>query len=86
DQTTFTFQHNYDKPVDVDLIIFTIAGRKILTIHKENIVSKFVMIDWDGRDNEGAYLGNGVYLYKIIVKTTDNSLRSEEIGKLAIVR
>jgi hypothetical protein len=84
--TVFTFQHNFNKPIDFKIKIYTIAGRLIQTIEKNNVVEKFVKVPWDGRDAEGDHLGNGVYLYKIIVNSIDNNFKNEAIGKLAIIR
>ncbi len=84
--TIFTFQHNYDQPVNVTIKIYTIAGRLIQKIEKQNVIEKFVRIDWDGKDSDGDQLGNGVYLYKIIINSLDNSKSSEALGKLAIIR
>ncbi len=84
--TTFTFQHSYDKPINVTLKIYSIAGRHLFTIEKQNVLEKFVKVDWDGKDTEGDVLGNGVYLYKIIVNSIDNNIKNEAIGKLAIIR
>ncbi|MBU2447297.1 MAG: type IX secretion system sortase PorU [Bacteroidetes bacterium] len=84
--TTFTFQHNFDKPVNFKIKIYTVAGRLIQTIERNNVIEKFVKVPWDGRDAEGDQIGNGVYLYKIIVNSLDNSYKNEAIGKLAIVR
>lgn len=85
-ETYFTFQHSYDQPVNVTIKIYTVAGRLIHKIEKHNVLDKFVRIYWDGRDNQGDFLGNGVYLYKIIINSLDNSKNSEALGKLAILR
>ncbi len=85
-ETYFTFQHSYDQPINVTIKIYTVAGRLVHKIEKQNVVEKFVKIYWDGRDHEGDYLGNGVYLYKIIVNSLDNTKNSEALGKLAIIR
>ncbi|MGB9664523.1 MAG: type IX secretion system sortase PorU, partial [Ignavibacteria bacterium] len=84
--TYFTFQHSYDQPVNVTIKIYSVAGRLIHKIERQNVLEKFVKIYWDGRDQEGDYLGNGVYLYKIIINSLDNAKSSEALGKLAIVR
>ncbi len=86
DQTVFTFQHSYDQPVNVTIKIYSVSGRLVHKIERENAIEKFVKIPWDGRDQEGDYLGNGVYLYKIIVSSLDNSKSSEALGKLALIK
>ncbi|MCX8056497.1 MAG: type IX secretion system sortase PorU [Ignavibacteria bacterium] len=86
DETVFTFQHNIDQPVNVVIKIYSVSGRLIHKIEKQNVIEKFVKISWDGRDNEGDFLANGVYLYKIIINSLDNTKSSEALGKLAIIR
>jgi hypothetical protein len=85
-QTAFTFNHNQILPVDTEIKIYTIAGRQVNSIKKANITDKFVKVEWDGRDKEGDQLANGIYLYKIILKTQDGRFTSEALGKLSILR
>ena len=42
-------------------------------------------IYWDGRDEYGGLLANGVYLYKISVKN-DNNEKINKIGRIAIAK
>jgi hypothetical protein len=84
--TTFTFQHNLARPVDVKINIYTIAGRLIKEVEEKNINQKFVKVNWDGRDEEGDQLGNGTYLYKLIVKTTDGEFTQSVISKMAVIK
>ncbi len=84
--TTFTFQHNQLSGVDVDIKIYTVSGRLIQSISSEGYSNRFVQIPWDCRDRDGAKIGNGTYLYKIIAKTVDGKYASEALGKLSIVR
>jgi hypothetical protein len=84
--THFTFQRNSTLPVDVDIRIYSIAGRLIETLSTTNIADRFVNIPWNGRDKDGSAVANGVYLYKLIVRTPDRKTSNEVIGKLAIIR
>jgi len=84
--TTFTFQHNLTSTIDVKINIYTIAGRLVQEVEEKNINQKFVKINWDGRDRDGDRLGNGTYLYKLIVKTVDGECSESVIGKMAVVR
>jgi len=47
---------------------------------------KFVTVEWDGRDQDGNYIANGAYFYKVILKSTDGQFSKSVIGKLAIIR
>ncbi|MBN1396875.1 MAG: type IX secretion system sortase PorU [Bacteroidetes bacterium] len=84
--TTFTFQRTGVDPVDVEVKIYTIAGRLIGRLNAYNITDRSVKIPWDGRDSDGGEIANGVYLYKLIARTLDGRNTSEAIGKLAVVR
>lgn len=84
--TTFTFQHNQLLPVDVEVKIYTLAGRLIETIEARNLTDRFVRIPWNGRDRDGDEIANGVYFYKVIVKTQDGQLSDESLGKLTVLR
>jgi hypothetical protein len=84
--TTFTFQQNLAKPIHVKIKVYTIAGRMIKEIEKNNINQKFVKINWDGRDTDGDVLANGTYLYKVSVKTVDGEYSGSVIGKMAVIK
>lgn len=84
--TTFTFQHNISSTIDVKIKIYTISGRLIKELEESNINDKFVKVDWDGRDENGNLVSNGVYLYKVIVESSDKKFKNTALGKLAVVR
>jgi hypothetical protein len=83
DNTTFMFKQNSDIPLNVTIKIYTVSGRLIKNIQQQNILDKFVSINWDGKDNDGDYIANGTYLYKVIVKSSDGSYSNIITGKLA---
>ncbi|MCX6133452.1 MAG: type IX secretion system sortase PorU [Ignavibacteriales bacterium] len=84
--TTFTFQRSSTDPVDVEIKIYTVAGRLIQTLEVLSVSDRFVQIPWDGRDRDGSEMANGVYLYRVIAKSFDKSSTSEALGKIAILR
>jgi hypothetical protein len=84
--TAFTFQHNLTRPIDVKVNVYTIAGRMIKQLEEKNIDQKFVKVNWDGRDEDGDQLGNGTYLYKLIVKTTDGEFTQSVLGKMSVIK
>jgi hypothetical protein len=83
--TTFLFQRNVIDPIDVEIRIFSIAGRRLGNLRVQNITERSVRIPWDGKDAEGADLANGIYLYKLIVRSQNGQQSNETIGKVAIV-
>jgi hypothetical protein len=84
--TVFTFEQNQLSSIDVEVKIYTVAGRLIQSLKKTSVSDSFVQIPWDGRDKDGDLPANGVYLYKIIAKTEDSRFASEALGKLSILR
>jgi hypothetical protein len=87
-ETEFTFQHNQSRPLDVEIAIYTTAGRKVRTLEARSVSERFVRIPWDGTDADGAPMANGVYFYRLRVNVPGSeSLGTfETIEKVAIVR
>ena len=84
--TTFTFQRASTDPIDVEIKIYTVAGRLIQVLEAPSILDRFVQIPWDGRDRDGGEIANGVYLYRVIAKSFDKTSTSEALGKIAVLR
>jgi hypothetical protein len=85
-ETAFTFRHNRTDPITITVKVYTVAGRAIQTLETYSSGETYVRIPWDGRDRDGDLLANGVYLYKLVVKTADGSLGTEALGKMSIIR
>lgn len=88
--TAFTFERSdaggAGEPVNVTIKVFTISGRLIKAIYAYGLTGTFVRIDWNGLDEDGDRLANGVYLYKVIATTIDGEYTSSAIGRMAVVR
>ncbi len=87
--TSFTFQRTdvgNGEPVNVTIKVFTLSGRLIKTIKDYGTTGTFVRVDWNGLDEDGDRLANGVYLYKVIATTLDGAYTSEAVGRMAVVR
>ncbi len=84
--TTFTLQQNQAQPVDVTIKIYTVAGRLVRTLSAPGITQHFVTVPWDGKDEDGDPLGNGTYLYRVVVRTEDGSASRDQIEKVVILR
>jgi hypothetical protein len=80
--TYFTFQLPQD--AEVSIKIFTVAGRLIKTIEAPTQPAGYRQIYWDGRDEAGDQLANGVYLYKVTMKGADR--RDSKYSKIVIMR
>ncbi len=83
DATNFIFQHNSDSPITVNIKIYSVSGRLIKDLNRTNINTKNVNIEWDGLDSDGDALANGVYLYKVMIKSDDGKFTKTTLNKLA---
>lgn len=95
--TRFIFEHNQPTgtAADVQVRIYTLAGRPIRTISTEEALPSGVLtagpvqVPWDGRDEDLNPLASGIYLYKIRVAAEgmDGERHvSERVEKLAVIR
>ena len=83
--TYFTFKLT-QIPDEMKLKIYTVAGRLIKEFNKSaaELNYDFNEIYWDGRDQDGDLVANGVYIYKVTMKKGDET--QDATQKLAIVR
>jgi hypothetical protein len=65
----------------ITLTIYTITGKKIKTILQDG-QRGYNQISWDGTDDDGDYLANNTYLYKVKVK--NGSKNAEKTGQFII--
>jgi flagellar hook assembly protein FlgD len=69
-------------------MIYTVAGRLIkeFNIPPTSIADNLnaVTIYWDGRDEDGDLIANGVYIYNVIMKKDDKTKNVTQ--KLAVIR
>jgi len=90
-ETQFTFEIN-QPAAQVRIKIYTLAGRLIRTLEipPTAVIAGFNRWEWDGRDQDGDEVANGVYLYKIIAAHASNgsggTLQAEQLGKLVVQR
>jgi hypothetical protein len=86
DATQFTFE--VSRPAEAEIRIFTVDGRRIRRIENLQVQPGFNWVDWDGRDDRGDRLSNGVYLYTVTCRANDGGRRVEasEVGKCIVMR
>jgi flagellar hook assembly protein FlgD len=80
-----------DHAAEISLKIYTVSGRLIRSFRdflddfgRPGTQLDYHVLAWDGRDDDGNRLANGVYFYKIKARWQDHS--AEQSGKLAILR
>jgi hypothetical protein len=73
DNTNFTFElRGIIPPEEFKIKIFTVAGRLIKELSPSSPLQiGFNKIYWDGKDQDGDEIANGLYFYKIISKHGD---------------
>lgn len=91
--TEFQFEHNLPPGnLDVRVSVYSLSGRMVKDIHTSVISdgNRVRGINWDGKDDYGDRLANGVYLYKIALKADHSELHNKtiesEFEKLVILR
>ncbi len=87
DDTHFTFElRGTNVPDELRMKIYTVAGRLIreFDIPENDLQIGFNKFYWDGRDQDGDEIANGVYFYKVISK--NNGEVFTKIEKLAKIK
>ena len=91
DKTEFAFRltrADDEPPTEFKIFIYTISGRLIQELDVMPLInatwSEYYRIAWDGRDKDGHQLANGVYLYRVVVRSARHTITKTE--RLAIVR
>ncbi|MCB5230825.1 MAG: FlgD immunoglobulin-like domain containing protein, partial [Candidatus Cloacimonas sp.] len=78
-----------DDADSVTLKIYTVKGRLVKTFHSLPAGVGYheyprTVYGWDCKDDNGVYLSNGVYFYKLIAKKGKKTI--EKTQRMAIVR
>jgi hypothetical protein len=82
--TSFIFNISGEfPPSKCKIKIFSVAGKLIKTIEYTANIG-FNKIDWDARDEDGDYIANGIYFYKLIIE--GNSKFESKIEKIAVLK
>ena len=87
EETNFTFQLlGSDAATQIEIKIYTITGRLIRTLDNLSPPDNGFNYDypWDGRDDDGDIVANGVYLYKLIIRNEKE--QKEVIEKMVVLR
>ncbi|MDM7925330.1 MAG: type IX secretion system sortase PorU [bacterium] len=84
--TQFTFE--VSRSAEAEIRIYTVDGRRIRRIEGIPAQPGFNWVDWDGRDERGDALSNGVYLYTVTVRAGIGGQKAEasEVGKMIRMR
>ncbi|MBN1180668.1 MAG: type IX secretion system sortase PorU [Bacteroidales bacterium] len=86
--TAFYFEHNQnDAALEVTLQIFSMNGDLVKVIEYNTVPSGYKEgpIQWDGKDINGNPLNNGIYIYRVLVKSSTGDV-VQKSDKLLILR
>lgn len=85
DATRFTFLHNQQgEELQLTLQVYTVGGRLVKTLRSTiiSVTGRYDGIPWDGCDDAGVKLSPGLYVYRLIIKTTKRT--QTKGGKLVL--
>jgi len=70
---------------EVELIIYDIMGNSIKYLFHSNLNSGYHEVSWDGTNNHGQIVSSGIYFYKILVRSGNNSVITKT-SKLLLIK
>lgn len=63
---TTTLRYGLKEDVQVSLKIYNVLGQEVRTLVNEKQSAGFKSVLWDGKNNEGAQVQSGIYIYRIV--------------------
>jgi len=85
-KTRFRFEHNcLCNTLDAEIQIYNLCGQNVKTIKQTIIAEGYDSedIQWDGTNDQGTKLANGIYIYRCKI-TSDKGTTASKSGKLII--
>ncbi len=70
---------------DVTISIYTVGGRLIRVLEGERGIN-YNQVRWDGTDQQGDQVANGVYLYVVDVRSWEDEGVTSEVGRMLRLR
>ena len=79
ESTYFTFSYINSNPININIDIYNLNGKKIKTISKylEASNNHFYKIGWDGLDELSKKIPNGIYIYELEIFENDKSIHKK---------
>ncbi|MBL7973423.1 MAG: hypothetical protein JNJ85_00830, partial [Candidatus Kapabacteria bacterium] len=85
DKTTIFFTHNQGFSFKVNLDIFTVNGVKVRSFSQNITDLQSGTFQWDGNDEEGSSLSQGVYVFLLSFSAPDGTIQTAT-GKIMLMR
>ena len=82
DETQFTFE--ITENAQISITIYTLGGTKIKVLPSDNYPGGYHHVYWDGKDAFGKDLSNGVFIYRINAKGTNETIT--KFNRLAVIK
>ncbi len=70
----------------VRLEVFNILGKKIRTLVRGYQTAGSYEVGWDGKDNTGFSVSNGIYIYQIIVSSDNSGINFRKQRKMVLIK
>ena len=80
-----TIKYALAKKSEVKLTIYNIKGQRVRTFDRGEQESGFYNVVWDGKDDNGRIVGNGIYLFKIKADINDGGTFSK-VRKILLIK
>ena len=81
-----TISHTLPFQSSVELIIYDIMGREVKSFNPSSQSAGYQSIVWDGRNELGNWVASGIYLYRISIKSLENSETFIKTAKLMLLK
>ncbi|HYM80981.1 MAG TPA: C25 family cysteine peptidase [Candidatus Limnocylindria bacterium] len=69
---------------DLQILVYTVNGKRVYRWEGRDLRPGYHQIHWNGRDDEGSILGNGIYVYRVLANNGSTSATHE--GRLVKLR
>jgi flagellar hook assembly protein FlgD len=63
-----SFSVSLDTPQSVDVGVFDVLGRRVVTIHKGMLPQGTSQLAWNGRRQDGSRAPGGIYFYRLTLQ------------------
>ncbi len=86
--TNFSFEHNKSgEDLDIAIQFFSSQGAHIATIkgRYDNSPGRIDNLHWNGSNSSGAPLQEGIYIYKLVVRSRTSQTSGQQQGKLIVI-
>jgi hypothetical protein len=88
-ETRFQFEHNRAaESLEVDIQIFDQQGALVKRIQEKlkSQGNRVNQITWDGRAEDGSEISSGLYVYRVVVRSSEDGSTATDYSKLVFIR